>query len=383
MRISYSGLDAFASCPAKYKYQYIDRIKAPKSKEAVFGTLIHECLKLFHEPSRPIPLSEDELLKIYTQKWDSSVYNDKQEEAFVFHQGIEILKNYYYQNQGKSFNIINLETPFEASIKHQNEFHQITGRIDRIDKLSDGSFEVIDYKTSKKMPGQSEIDNNFQLSVYYLGVINRWPSLKEKDKPIKLSLYYLKHGEKLSTIQTGKKIKENKERILELIDQLQQSNFEPVLNPLCDWCPYQRYCSLFRHKFIQENSPAPDQEQIQQIIKEYFKIKEQQAEENKKLAQLKEQINEYCDQHNLDRLFAEDGYISRSVQKRYDYDPQKLKEILEPLGKWNEILRIDAAKFKQVYNSLPYQIKRQIQSAKISEKEFKVISTGKNKNYSK
>ncbi|MBU1177127.1 PD-(D/E)XK nuclease family protein, partial [Patescibacteria group bacterium] len=59
MRISYSGLETFSLCPAKYKFQYIDRIKTPKIKEAVFGTLIHDCLKVFHEPSRPIPILED------------------------------------------------------------------------------------------------------------------------------------------------------------------------------------------------------------------------------------------------------------------------------------------------------------------------------------
>ncbi len=378
MRISYSGLDSFSQCPAKYKYQYIDRIRAPKSKEAVFGTLIHTCLKLFHEPGRPVPLSEEELLKLYTEKWDSSVYQDKQEEAFAFHQGIEILKNYHRQNQAKDFTIVSLEAPFEAPIKYGAQFHQITGRIDRIDKLTDGSFEIIDYKTSKKMPGQREVDNNFQLSVYYLGVVNRWPSLLEKNKPVKLSLYYLKHGEKLSTFQDQQKINQSREKILELIDQIKQSDFSPTINPLCDWCPYQRYCPLFRHKFIsQEESPAPDQEQIQEIIKKYFEIKEKQSLENQELARLKEQINKYCDQHNLDRVFSDQGYIIRSVQKRYDYDFEKLKQILKPLGKWEEILSVDSKKFKQVYESLPYQVKKQVQSAKIAQREFKVISANR------
>jgi len=73
MRISYSGLDTFSTCPAKYKFQYIERIRVPKSKEAVFGTLIHDCLKVFHEPSKPTPLLEDDLLKYFTERWDNSI----------------------------------------------------------------------------------------------------------------------------------------------------------------------------------------------------------------------------------------------------------------------------------------------------------------------
>jgi RecB family exonuclease len=383
MRISYSGLEAFTTCPAKYKFQYIDRIKVPKSKEAVFGTLIHECLRMFHEPTRSTPLSEEELLRYFTEKWDSSIYRDSQEEAFAFHQGIEILKNYYLQNQGLKFNIVNLETPFEVPIlesraqANQQELHQITGRIDRIDKLTDGTFEVIDYKTTKKMPSQEEIDRNLQLSVYYLGVTNRWPSLQEQNRPVKLTLYYLRHGEKLSTIRTSQQIEESKERILSLINQIRESSFEPRSNPLCDWCQYQPYCPLFKHKFISQQSPAPDEQQIKEVIKEYFEIKNRQDQDNKRIMELKGMINQYCDKHGLDRVFSENGYITRLSQKRFTYDFNKVKEVLEPIGKWNEILTIDVAKFKKVVDSLPYHLKKQIDQAKKLEGEFKVITVSK------
>ena len=375
MRISYSGLDTFSICPAKYKFQYIDRIKTPKIKEAIFGTLIHECLRAFHEPSRPVPMLEDDLLKYFTEKWNSDIYPDKQEEAFAFHQGVDILKKYYLQNQTQEFNIVNLETFFSAFIG--KELHQVTGRIDRIDKLENGTFEVIDYKTTKKMPAQADVDNNFQLSVYYLGLVNRWPQIKEQNKPVKLSLYYLKHGEKLSAIRTSKDIKETVNKILELISGIEKSNFEPKMNPLCDWCSYQPYCPLYKHKYIKEQK-AVDSEQIKEIIKEYFKIKSKQGENNKRINELKEEINIYCDKNDLDRIFGDEGYITRLSQQRFNYDSDKLKAILDPLGKWNEILTVDKTKFKKIIDSLPDNIKKEIEKTKTLGKEFKVISAKKN-----
>jgi len=387
MRISYSGLDTFSTCPAQYKFQYIDRIKVYRSKEAIFGTLIHDCLKMFHEPSEPTPLLEDDLLKYFTDRWDNSVYQDKQEEAFAFHQGIDLLKKYYLQNQGVEFNIVNLETLFEAPILEEpssdnasagkKEFHQITGRIDRIDKLDDGTFEVIDYKTTKKMPSQADVDKNFQLSVYYLGITNRWPSLQKENRSVKLSLYYLRHGEKLSAFLDSQRVKETKEKILNLINQIKQSNFEPRLNPLCNWCQYQAHCSLFKHKFIEQESPSLDEQQIKEVIKEYFEIKEKQSQHAKRIAQLKEILNQYCDKNDLDRVFGEQGYITRLSQKRFTYDFNKVKEILEPINKWNQILTIDKTKFKKVIDSLPYGIKKQIDQAKRLEREFKVILSKK------
>jgi len=375
MRISYSGLDSFSTCPAKYKFQYIDRIKTPKLKEAVFGTLIHECLKMFHEPSLPIPLLEDKLLKYFTEKWNADIYEDKQEESFAFYQGVDILKKYYLQNQNQKFNILNLETPFQVPILD----NQITGRIDRIDKLDDDTFEVIDYKTTKKMPAQSDVDNNFQLAIYYLGIINRWPVLEKENRPVKLSLYYLRHGEKLSIIGNKQGIKETQQKILDLINQINKSKFDPRINPLCDWCQYQRYCPLYKHKFVSEESPAPDDKEIKEVIKEYFIIKEKQSTDTKRINELKEIINKYCDNKEIDRVFGNEGYITRLSQQRFSYNFNKVKEILEPINKWNEILTIDKIKFKKVINSLPYDIKEQINQTKTLDKEFKVISISKNK----
>jgi putative RecB family exonuclease len=377
MRISYSALDTFSTCPAKYKYQYIDKIAVPKSKELVFGTLIHECLHMFHEPTRSRPVSEDELLKYFAEKWDASVYQNDQEESFAFHRGIDLLKKYYLQNQGADFNIVDLETPFEVPFLENEELHQITGRIDRIDKLADGTFELIDYKTSRKMPSQENVDRNFQLSVYYLGITNRWPSLQNENRPVKLSLYYLIHGEKLSTLRTNKQAQESKEKILSLISQIKESDFQPRANPLCSWCQYQPYCPLYKHKFIQEQSPAPDDQKIKEVIDEYFQIKDKQDQGNKRLGQLKEMINQYLDQKGLERLFGQQGQLTRLPQKRFSYNLKKVKEVLEPLGKWNEILTIDSAKFKKVVDSLPYQTKRQIDQAKTLDREFKVISASK------
>ena len=145
-------------------------------------------------------------------------------------------------------------------------------------------------------------------------------------------------------------------------------------NPLCDWCQYQPYCPLFKHKYIKEQSPALDEEKIKKVIKEYFEIKNKQSQDNKRLIELKTAINQFCDENELDRVFGDSGYITRLPQQRFSYNFNKVKEILEPINKWNEILTIDKAKFKKVVDALPYDIKKQIDQAKKLEREFKVIT---------
>jgi len=380
MRISYSALEEFLNCPLKFKFSQIDKIKVPKSKEAVFGSIIHDVLKMLHEPSRLIFPTEEEMLQYFSQNWDPTIFADQEEEAIFFSQGVKMLKDYYAKNYPAKFNIVDLETRFEAPILDGSDLHLITGKIDRIDKLEDGLFEVIDYKTTKKMPAQDNVDHNLQLSVYYLGITNRWPSLLNEDRPVKLSLYYLKHGEKLSTFARPQYLVQIKEKILGIIDQIKKSaskeKFEPKPGPLCDWCSYQPYCPLFKHKFKEKTI---SDEQIKALIDEYFEIKSRSDEQTKRMAEIKDLINRYCDEHGLDRVFSEQGYITRLPQKRFTYDAKILREILEPLGKWNEILTVDANKLKKVIDSLPLEIKRKIEETKKLEREFKTITVSKNK----
>lgn len=381
MRISYSALETFQRCPLKFKFQYLDKIKAKKSKEALFGTLLHNALKILHEPGLVIP-TEDEILKYLAQNWDSSIYESEQESAIAFSQAVKILKNYYAKNYPAQFNVVALETPFEAPIKIGDDFHLITGKIDRIDKADDQLFEVIDYKTTKKMPSQESVDNNLQLSVYHLGVANRWPSIIQEKRPIKVSLYYLKHGEKLSSLRVPEQLEATKEKIIKSMEKIQQSQkeqkFNPKPGPLCDWCEYQRFCPLFRHKFIEQKLFFNDQD-VKTLINEYLSAKEEVNQKKKRLEEIKSDLSRFMDQENMERLFSEDGYISRQTIQRFKYDAALLKEILEPLGRWQEILKVDELKLKKIAQELPQEHRQKIADARKLEKEQKIFTLKKEK----
>ena len=93
LRISYSALDTFKQCPLKYKFQVIDKIKAPKTKEAIFGSVLHEALEWFHKQTPVFPTS-DELLNFLKINWRSDIFTPE-EDMIYFSEAIKILKNYY------------------------------------------------------------------------------------------------------------------------------------------------------------------------------------------------------------------------------------------------------------------------------------------------
>ncbi|MDP3057788.1 MAG: PD-(D/E)XK nuclease family protein [bacterium] len=373
MRISYSSLESFLTCPAKYKFSEIDKIKSPKSKEALFGTLIHKTLQMMHDPSTLVSPIEEEVLAFFSSSWDKDVYASESEEMTAFEQGVKIIKDYYKRNYPANFHILGLESFFEAPIKDGEEIHSITGKIDRIDKLKDDTFEVIDYKTSRTLPSQKSVDENMQLAMYHLGLLNKWPNLA--GKPVKLSLYFLRHGEKLSTIKNTEKLKETTEKILEIIDKIKVSNFAPEINPLCDWCGYQSICPYFSHKFKKETI---DDKKIKEIVEEYLGIKERSKKEASRVVELQKLINQYCDEAKIDRIFSDTGYVSRALQERYSYDEKMAKEILKEIGKLEEFLIVDVKKLGKSVESFSRDEKKKINEAR-TKKEFKVLSAKKTK----
>src|SRR4030042_5632321 len=115
MRISYSALDTYQTCPLKYKFQEIDKIKTPKSKEAVFGSVIHSTMKFIHTPGILSPTLE-QALDYFSKNWNSDVFADEFEERAAFSPGVAIIQNYYKKNDPAKANIVDLESRFNIEI---------------------------------------------------------------------------------------------------------------------------------------------------------------------------------------------------------------------------------------------------------------------------
>ncbi|MFA6383062.1 MAG: PD-(D/E)XK nuclease family protein [Parcubacteria group bacterium] len=369
MRISYSSMDTYQSCPLKYKFQEIDRIKTPKSKEAVFGSTIHETMKFIHTPGILSP-TLDQAMEHFGNSWNPAVFDGPDEERAAFSQGIRIIQNYYQKNRPQDFNIIDLESRFQIEIGGTEEKHIVSGIIDRIDKTEDG-YEIIDYKTTKKMPTQEKVDNDLQLSVYLKAFLSRYPKEIENLDKIKVSLYYLKHGVKLSSTRTLEQLQKSEQLFLDTIKLIESGKFEPAMSPLCDWCGYQNLCPMWKHKF--KDLRKIDTEEVNQAIMEYIELKSAVSITKDRLAKLQESILQYMDQEGVERVFGEQGVIARSLRKTYKYDEEKLRSILEPLDKWEDVLKVDGIALRNILGVLPLQARKDAEKAKVVDKETKSL----------
>lgn len=378
MRTSYSALETYKLCPQKYKFQEIDRIPAKKSKAALFGTHVHSTLKYMFSRDPLFP-TLDEVLNYFRENWPAPEKMDvtPEEKSLYLAEGERMLKNFYARNAPWNFNVVDLESRFKVLIEdpRRKDTHVLAGRIDRIDK-TEGGYEVIDYKTSRRMPSQDAVDRDLQMSIYSLGLQKRWPHVKSEE--ITLSLYFLKHGEKLSTSRTPEATQATAQDVLKTISEIQGKlptgeRFEPVPGPWCDFCPYKPICPAWRHLY-RKQEPVSSEQEIDAALKEYFKLLKNQREHEKRLGELKSQIAAYMEAEGFDRVFSETGYLAKSRQQRFAYDFEKVRAILEPLGKWEKVLAADEKKLAVVLKGLLPEIQSQIEDAKILTKEFTVIT---------
>ena len=369
MRISYSAMDTYQSCPLKYKFQNIDGIKTPKSKEAVFGSTIHDTMKFIHTPGILSP-TMDQAMEHFSNSWNPAVFDNPDEERAAFSQGIKIIQEYYQNNRPQDFNIVDLESRFQIEIGENENKHIVSGIIDRIDKI-EGGYEIIDYKTTKKMPSQDKVDNDIQLSVYLRAFLARYPKeVADLDK-IKVSLYYLKHGVKLTSTRTLEQLEKSKQLFLDIIKLIEAGKFEANISPLCDWCGYQNLCPMWKHKF--KELRKIDTEEINNSISEFIELKSAVSITKDRLAKLQELILQYMGQEGVERVFGEQGAIAQSLRKTYKYDEKKLKEILEPLDKWEDVLKVDGIALRNILGVLPASAKQEVEKAKVVDKETKSL----------
>lgn len=242
--LSYSQIETFQTCPLHYKLRYIYKLPTPPSASQSFGTTIHAALKNFFEGvAKGQKPTNGFMVKLLEDNWIKEGYKSKKHEEEFLQKGKDYLAGFLkYGFSSKSFPIA-LEQPFIVPLNNKRGL-KIGGKIDRVDRLSDGSIEIIDYKTGATIPSQREVDKNLQLSFYALAATTiQMEPFAKKPEEIKLSLYFLDNQEKISTTRTGKQLEEAKKEIITLREEIEKSDFKCSGHMFCQMgCEFSIFC---------------------------------------------------------------------------------------------------------------------------------------------
>ncbi len=248
--LSYSQIETFQTCPMHYKLRYIYKVPTQVTASQSFGTAIHATLKEFFEEIQKGTKPTDKVLyTLLEQNWIKEGYSNKKHEVEFFNKGKLYLSGFLKNGFNPKILPIVMEQKFILPLRSSERRGalpqlKIGGTIDRVDNLSDGVIEIIDYKTSATIPTQKEVDKNLQLSFYALAAskIPETPFGKIPEK-IKLSLYYLDTQEKISTTRTAKQLEDAVKEIFKVREEIENSDFKCSGHMFCQMgCEFSLFC---------------------------------------------------------------------------------------------------------------------------------------------
>jgi DNA helicase-2/ATP-dependent DNA helicase PcrA len=111
------------------------------------------------------------------------------------------------------------------------------GRVDRVDRLPDGGYEVIDYKTGDPGSGP-KLSGDVQLALYRLGAREAWQVEVKRG-----SYWYVLADERVSLSPEPDDAERVERTVLDVAGGITEQDFEPRPSyEICSWCDYRLIC---------------------------------------------------------------------------------------------------------------------------------------------
>jgi len=258
---SHSRLSAFERCPRKFQYRYLWKIPAEgESIEGFVGKRVHEVLERLHRatathgvPSLPRVLFRFQ--QMFAEAYDASRVRIAREGTpldFYRAFGEQCLANYYHEHY--PFDRDETLALEERVTFHLGSGYAVQGFIDRIARTRDGAIEIQDYKTSKRVPSQADVDEDRQLALYQIGVGERFGA----ERPVRLVWRYLRQRRTLVSTRTPEQLDLLATRTRALIDEIRsETRFEARPSALCRWCEYREGCPASSERRADRPAYAP------------------------------------------------------------------------------------------------------------------------------
>jgi DNA helicase-2/ATP-dependent DNA helicase PcrA len=235
LSLSASDLDLYLTCPLKYKFRRVFGIPQEPTINQRFGILIHNVLERFHKEGEDQGSEEGlrRLIGLFEAGWRRTGFGSSDDELQFRDRAREAMRLYWERERESEGEPVWLERKFDFRIGE----HHVRGRVDRVDRLPDGSHELIDYKTGERK-SEAALESDLQLSLYRLAAGETWDLEANAG-----SYYYVLDAEKVPA-PVGPDDAERVERtVFQVGEGVLGQDFEPRPSPtVCSWCDYKLIC---------------------------------------------------------------------------------------------------------------------------------------------
>jgi DNA helicase-2/ATP-dependent DNA helicase PcrA len=230
LMLSASDIDMYRICPLKYKFARVFRIPQEPTIHQRFGIVLHQVLERFHSAGGG---SLEQLMDLFEASWRRAGFGDSDDERQFHGRAVEALERYWNEDRASEAEPV----WFERSFAFKLGDHLLRGRVDRVDRRPDGSYELIDYKTGKAK-SEAELREDVQLSLYQIGARESW----RLDTSAQ-SYFFVLTGEKVPVDHSPEELERVKATVTEIADGIMKQEFEPKPSyEVCSFCDYRIIC---------------------------------------------------------------------------------------------------------------------------------------------
>jgi RecB family exonuclease len=239
--LSASDVEIYRGCPLRYKFARVLKIPTEQTLHQRFGIVVHQVLERFHAAAEAdggerggTQGTLPELLGLLDAAWRrAGLGTESARERELLGKARTSLTRYHERLW---------EEPaqpqwFERQFTFDLGPHHVRGRVDRVDRLPEGGWELIDYKTGYAKTAE-ELSDDIQLSLYAIAAREAWGLTDTRQ-----AYYYVLDDRKVPVPADTGSGEWVRQAVLEAGAGILAQSFEPTPSPAaCAHCDYRIVC---------------------------------------------------------------------------------------------------------------------------------------------
>jgi DNA helicase-2/ATP-dependent DNA helicase PcrA len=250
LQLSASAVDTYERCPLRFKLERDWRIASKPAAAMQYGASMHRVLRTYYDALRAgRPYSEQQLIDDFRNDLASAGIQDQYQRELYEKQGVAQLKDFFAAAQNVTPpEVLHTEEWFEIKLGET----RLTGRIDRMDRGSDGRVMVVDYKTGKARD-QEDADDSLQLSIYAMAAREKWGY-----EVGSLVFYNLEENVPVATVRSEAELRVARDRVAAAAEHIAAGDFKPKVDFHCSFCSFRTLCPAKEKHFPNLGKPSSE-----------------------------------------------------------------------------------------------------------------------------
>ena len=237
LALSASAIDTFESCPQKYLFSQLWRIRTGPRAALSFGNVMHTTIREFvgHlRKGRRLPF--DEVAAIYEREWSKAGYEDDYQEQEYKKDGLEQLRAFYATTIEAPPEVLAQERAFTLPLANHIV---LTGRMDQVNRIGASAeklVEIVDYKTGKPRT-EAQAKKDLQLSVYALAAREVFG-----EQVARLVFHNMQNNQSVAATRDAKQLGRAEDGVQEVAAEIRAGQFPPKVGYSCKACEFRLIC---------------------------------------------------------------------------------------------------------------------------------------------